>query len=118
MALYHLSYDAREAKDSEALRMAIPSALLSSNLGVSDISEPVRSTFRFVADGSDENRRRIFSIMTAFESRCFYFISCADEYIRDGGSYFKSKTMENPDLNKKFLELLSQSQNDDKKTKE
>ena len=58
MSLYHISYDAKNYKDSEALRIDIPKALLSGGVGVTTVNEPVRSTFKFIADGGDDWRRR------------------------------------------------------------
>lgn len=113
MSLYHISYDAKDCKDSEALRIDIPKALLRGNVGVETVNEPVRSTFRFIADGDDDNRKRIFSIMAEFSDRCYYFITCADEYIQDGKTYFKSKTMANEELEEKFQTVLKNALSED-----
>ena len=113
MSLYHISYDAKDYKDSEALRIDIPKALLSGGVGVTTVNEPVRSTFRFVADGDDDNRKRIFSIMAGFSDRCYYCITCADEFIQDGKTYFKSKTVANEELDKNFQDTLKDALSED-----
>ena len=105
MSLYHISYDAKDCKDSEALRIDIPKALLSCGVGVTTVNEPVRSTFKFIADGGDGNLRKIFSIMSGFSDRCYYFITCADTYVKDGTTYFKSNTAANKELEKKIFRL-------------
>ena len=101
-----MSYDAKDYKDSEALRIDIPKALLSGDVGVATVNEPVRSTFRFIADGDDDNRKRIFSIVARFSDRCYYFITCADEFVQDGKTYFKSKTVANEELEENFQTAL------------
>lgn len=113
MSLYHISYDAKDCKDSEVLRIDIPKALLRGDVGVEKVNEPVRSTFRFVADGSDDNRKKIFAIMAGFSGRCYYFITCADEYVQDGETYFKSKTMANEELEKNFQNILEDALSED-----
>ena len=109
MSLYHISYDAKDCKDSEALRIDIPKALLSGGAGVETVNEPVRSTFRFVADGDDDNRKRIYTIMAGFTDRCYYFITCADEYVQDGNTYFKGKTVANEELDENFQDTLKKA---------
>ena len=109
MSLYHISYDAKDYKDSEALRIDIPKALLSGGVGVATVNEPVRSTFRFIADGGDDNRKRIFSIVAGFSNRCYYFITCADEYVKDGETYFKGKTVANAELEENFQTVLKEA---------
>lgn len=113
MSLYHISYDAKDCKDSEALRIDIPKALLSGGVGVTIVNEPVRSTFRFIADGDDDNRKKIFSIVAGFSDRCFYFITCADEYVQDGETYFKGKTAANTELDENFQAALKEALSED-----
>ena len=113
MSLYHISYDAKDSTDSEALRLQIPLALLRGSVGVTEMSEPTRSTLRFVADGDDNNRKRIFSIVSGFSDRCYYFITCADEFLQDGKTYFKGKTMANEALDSNFKTILAAALNTD-----
>ena len=109
MSLYHISYDAKDCKDSEALRIDIPKALLRGNVGVETVTEPVRSTFRFIADGDNDNRKRIFSILAGFSDKCYYFITCADAYVQDGETYFKGKTVANTELEENFQLTLKKA---------
>ena len=109
MSLYHISYDAKDCKDSEALRIDIPKALLSGGVGVTTVNEPVRSTFKFIADGGDDNLRKIFSIVSGFSDRCYYFITCADTYVKDGKAYYKGNTAANKELEENFQTVLKEA---------
>ena len=109
MSLYHISYDAKDCKDSDALRVEIPKALLSGGVGVTTVNEPVRSTFRFFADGDYDNLKMIFSIMAGFSDRCYYFITCAGKYVKGGKTYSKGKIAANKELEENFQTMLKEA---------
>lgn len=102
MTLYHLSYDAMDASDSEKLRMEIPDALLRAESSITELTEPARSTFRFEADSGTDVRGRILTAMSTFAGRCYYFVSGSDSYVQDNKVYYPSRTVQNDELNTNF----------------
>ena len=102
MTLYHLSYDAMDASDSEKLRMEIPDALLRAESSITELTEPVRSTFRFEAESGTDVRGRILAAMSTFAGRCYYFVSGSDSYVQDNKVYYPSRTVQNDELNTNF----------------
>lgn len=109
--LYHISYDAKDAADSENLRKEIPLALLKAEKSIVTLTEPVRSTFRVVAKSGEEARSRILETMSTFLDRCYYFVSGSDAYVSEGRTYYPSKTEPNEGLNEKFQKILEEAKN-------
>lgn len=108
MALVHISYDAIDSKNSEALRRDIPKAYLSSGHDIWAFTEPQRSTFRFEINGSAKDSGWARSLMSKFKRQCYYFISMSDAYLDENNtSVYPSCTNENGSLNKNFQEILN-----------
>ena len=106
MTVFHISYDAKDSEDCENLRREIPIALLKGFPCIRDLTEPVRSTFRFVADVGKDGQLEILSVMREFAERCYYFASAADAYEKEGKSYFPSLTFANEGLDNNFQLMI------------
>lgn len=107
MALVHISYDAINADDSDALRHDIPKAYFASGHVVNDFTEPARSTFRFEISDSAKDSGWARLIMGGFKDRCYYFISMSDVYLNEEKkSVYPSLTNKNETLNKNFQEIV------------
>ena len=101
--LFHISYDVRSGQNSEALRTDIVQRYLQLYPGIAQtITEPTRSTLRFVLDVDRVRMIDVLSVMREFESRCFFFVSASESYTEEGRSYFPSITAPNTALNSNF----------------
>lgn len=107
MALVHISYDAKDSNDSDALRRDIPKAYLASGQKIYAFTEPQRSTFRFEIDGSAKDTGWARDVMDNFKNRCYYFISMSDVYLDENKvKKYPCRTNENGKLNKNFQDIL------------
>ena len=116
MALVHISYDAKDSDDSDALRRDIPKAYFTSGHKIYDFTEPQRSTFRFEIDGSAKDTGWARDVMDKFKNRCYYFISMSDAYLDENKEKkLPCRTNENKTLNKNFQSVLNEIKSDIKK---
>lgn len=88
--IFHISYDAKDSSDCENLRKDIPRALLEKEPDIIDFTEPTKSNFRFSAQLSGEDSKRLLDVMEKFKSRCYYYGSACGTYKSDvdGKAYY------------------------------
>lgn len=113
MALVHISYDAKDSDDSDALRRDIPKAYLASGQKIYSFTEPQRSTFKFEIDGSAKDTGWARDVMDKFKNRCYYFINMSDAYLDENNvEKYPCRTNENGTLDKNFKVVLAEIKKD------